>query len=66
MAATLDLTRPSSDAFQRDTSALTPGTETAASPCPTLDRLLLGVMLLCFILMGANMLFDLLSVIWVR
>jgi hypothetical protein len=64
MATTLE--QPNAESIERATRLPSAGIPTVDSPCPTLDRLLLCLMLLCFILMGANMFFDLLSGIWVR
>jgi len=40
--------------------------QAALSPCPALDRLMLRLFVLCFILMAANMFYDLLSGLWIR
>jgi len=67
MATTLEqFTIPNAEPVQPCSSAAMPCTQSFSSPCPTLDRLMLAVVILCFILMAANMLFDLLSVIWLR
>ena len=60
------LTTSHRESVQPGTSA--PGTrmQAALSPCPALDRLMLRLFVLCFILMAANMFYDLLSGLWIR
>ena len=66
MTTVADLTIPNAGPVHEHDAAPSPVTETTSLPCPALDRLMLKLLVLCFILMAGNMIYDLLSGFWVR